>query len=122
MVTRFKAMMSVALAGVAASFAIGGSPASAQGVITVVSPPIPNLRVQRVSYWDLNLASRAGEQTLHRRVGNAVENVCLYDEGRWYGLSAPDYNHCASRAWNRARPQVIGAVYRARQLAYYRGY
>jgi UrcA family protein len=122
MVTRFKEGMLVALVGAAASFATGGSPASAQAVITVVSPPIPNLRVQRVSYWDLNLASRAGEQTLHRRVGNAVENVCLYDHGRWYGLSAPEYNYCASRAWSRARPQIIGAVSRARQLGYYRGY
>lgn len=121
MVTRFKAGMLVALVGTAASFVIGGSPASAQGVIYVTSPPIPNLRVQRVSYWDLNLATSAGAQTLHRRVGNAIENVCLYDEGRWYGLSAPDYNYCASGAWKRATPQIVGAVQRARQF-YYRGY
>ncbi|HVK93007.1 MAG TPA: UrcA family protein [Mycoplana sp.] len=122
MVTRFKGGMLAVLVGVAASFAVAGSPASAQAVIYVTSPQIPNLRAQRVSYWDLNLATPAGAQTLHRRVGNAVENVCLYDEGRWYGLSVPGYTYCASGAWRRARPQIIGAVHRARQLAYYRGY
>ena len=121
MLIRLKGGILVALAGAAASVIAIGSPASAQSIV-VVSPPIPNLRVQHVAYWDLNLATRAGEQTLHRRVGNAVENVCLYDPGRWYGLSAPRYNSCATRAWNRARPQMIGAVYRARQYGYYPGY
>ena len=121
MVIRFKGMM-LGLLGVATAIVIGSSPASAQGVIYVTSPQIPNLRVQRVSYWDLNLATFAGADTLHRRVGNAVENVCLHDEGRWYGLAVPEYNQCASGAWRRARPQINGAVYRARQLAYYRGY
>lgn len=122
MVIRFKGMMFIGLLGVATAIVIGSSPASAQGVIYVTSPQIPNLRVQRVSYWDLNLATLAGADTLHRRVGNAVEIVCLYDEGRWYGLAVPDYSQCASGAWRRARPQINGAVYRARQHAYYRRY
>jgi UrcA family protein len=119
MVTRFKGRIAAAMAGAAASFVFAGTSASAQQIY--VQAPV-NLRVERVGYWDLNLASRAGEQRLYRRVGQAVEHVCQYDNGRWYGLGEPDYTYCSWGAMNRARPQVIGAVYRARQMAYYRGY
>jgi UrcA family protein len=120
MVTSFRARTAVVLAGVTASFAFAGAPASAQ-VAPIYVQAVPNLRAERVSYYDLNLATRAGEQTLHRRVGHAVERVCLYDQGRWYGLAEPDYNYCSWGAWKRARPQMMGAVYRAR-LAYYGRY
>ena len=123
MVTRPSRKMAAVLAGTAAAFIFTVNPASAQqGVIYVQTAPPANLNIQRVSYWDLNLATRAGEQTLHRRVGQAVERVCLYDQGRWYGLSDPDYNYCSWGAWQRARPQMTGAIYRARQAAYYRRY
>jgi UrcA family protein len=123
MVTRFTRRTAAVLAGVGALLAAAGTPASAQGpAIIVQTPPPANMLIERVPYADLNLATRAGEQTLHRRVGQAVERVCLYDNGRWYGLGEPDYNYCSWGAWNRARPQMMGAVYRARQYAYYRGY
>ena len=118
MVTRFKGRIAAVLAGAAASFIFAAAPALAQPATIYVQAP-PNLRVERVSYWDLNLASRYGEQALRRRVDQAVRDVCLEDRGRWYGLSEPDYNQCIWGAWHRARPQMIGAVYRARQLAYY---
>jgi len=108
-------------AGVSVAFA--GAPAPAQQYnypIVIEGVPQPNLRVERVAYWDLNLASQAGERILNRRVSRAVERVCDYDSVRWYGLSEPDYNYCKSGAWQRARPQITGAVYRARQAAYYR--
>jgi UrcA family protein len=123
MVTRLHGRTAAVLAALGASFVGGGSPAPAQQpAIVVQTPPPVNMRIERVGYGDLNLATRAGEQTLHRRVGQAVERVCLYDNGRWYGLGEPDYNYCSWGAWNRARPQMVGAVYRARQFAYYRGY
>lgn len=123
MVIRFAPRTAAVLAGVGASFAVGGPSASAQGpAIVVQTPPPAYLRIERVGYGDLNLATRAGEQALHRRVGQAVERVCLHDNGRWYGLGEPEYNYCSWGAWNRARPQMVGAVYRARQFAYYRGY
>ena len=118
MVTRFHARM----AAVTVSLIFAGSAAMAQGAQIIVRGPAADTRFERVGYYDLNLASRAGERTLYRRVGNAVERVCLYDEGRWYGLSEPDYNQCAERSWRGARPQVIGAVYRARLRAYGSGY
>jgi UrcA family protein len=120
MILHFDRRSAAVLAGLAASFVFAGASASAQ-VAPIYVRGVPNLRFERVSYADLNLATRPGEQALHRRVGRAVEHVCLYDPGRWYGLSEPDYNYCKSGAWQRARPQMIGAVYRAR-LAYYGRY
>ena len=118
MVTRLHGRMAAVLAGAAASFVFFNSPALAQqGTIYVQVPQ--NFRAEHVGYGDLNLASRAGEQTLRRRVSNAIGDVCLEDRGRWYGLSEPDYNQCVWGAWQRARPQMIGAVYRARQLTFY---
>ena len=123
MVTRFNRTIPAFLAATAASLVFLTAPASAQQYpIVVQSMPQPNLRVERVGYRDLNLATRAGEQTLHRRVGQAVERVCLYDEGRWYGLAEPEYNYCNWESWKRARPQMAGAIYRARLAAYGRGY
>jgi UrcA family protein len=116
MLTRLSAAV---LASVAASTIFMIPTASAQ---IVVHAPARDVRIERVGYYDLNLASRSGEQILYRRVNGAVQRVCLYDEGRWYGLSEPGYNSCAEGAWRGARPQVIGAVYRARLQAYGRGY
>ena len=110
------------LAGIAASlFAIGSAATAQQGQI-IVQGPGPDTRIERIGYYDLNLATRYGKQTLYRRVGASVERVCLYDRGRWYGLAVPDYNQCADRSWRGAKPQVIGAVYRARLQAYGSGY
>jgi UrcA family protein len=119
MLTRTAAKGAIVLAGMAASSLFAAVPASAQqGVITIEAPLPPNLRVERVGYWDLNLASPAGVQTLHRRVGGAVERVCLYDPHRWYGASDPDYNYCKTGSWRRARPQIAAAIYQARAMAY----
>ena len=123
MVSRFVGTTAAVLAGIAASMFVLSPPASAQqGVIVISTVPPANMRIERVPYGDINLLTRAGENRLHRRVSQAIERVCLYDNGRWYGLGEPDYNHCTWGAWNGARPQMTGAIYRARQLAYYRGY
>jgi len=116
MVTHFKGVIAAVLAGMGASFAFAGAPASAQ--IYVQAPA--NYRAESVGYWDLDLATRAWEQALQLRINHAAERICLYDRDRAYGLSEPAYNYCYWGAWQRARPQFIGAVYRARQAAYYR--
>lgn len=122
MIARFNRNTAAMMVGVAAVLIFAGPPAQAQDGQIIVQAPSANVRGERVSYYDLNLATRAGERSLKRRVGGAVERVCLYDEGVWYGLAVPDYNQCANRAWSGARPQMIGAVYRARMLAYGTGY
>jgi UrcA family protein len=108
------------VATIAAPLAFAATPASAQDGQIVVRAPAPDVRAEIVRYRDLNLLTRDGEWALHRRVSGAVERVCLYDEGVWYGLAVPDYNQCADRAWRGARPQMSQAIYRARQYAYYR--
>jgi len=123
MFSRFKGRIPAVLAGAAASLVVFSPPAAAQqGVIVVQSAPPAYMNVERVPYADLNLLTRAGADSLHRRVSRAVERVCLYDNGRWYGLGEPDFNRCTWGAWDRARPQMMGAIYQARQLAYYGRY
>lgn len=122
MTIRLTLARAAVLAGAAAPLVFAGSPASAQvGPITVQGIAPSYIRIERVPYWDLNLATRAGAQALHLRVSHAVERVCLYDRGSWYGLSQPDYNQCTWGAWRGARPQMASAIYRARQFGYYRG-
>jgi UrcA family protein len=123
MVSRFKARVAAVLVGPAASLVFLIPPAAAQqGVIVVQSAPPAYMNVERVPYADLNLLTRAGTDSLHRRVSRAVERVCLYDNNRWYGLGEPDFNRCTWGAWDRARPQMMTAIYQARQFAYYRRY
>ena len=90
-------------------------PASAAESTLVVTAPDEALPTRRVSYADLNLASRVGEKTLHRRVGKAVTSVC--DEA--VGPSANYYVEmsCRSFAWNGARPQMNLAVKRAQEIS-----
>ena len=121
MVTRLNRWRAAALTGVVASFVVVSAPAWAQEGVILVQTPLPsNTMLERVAYGDLNLLTRAGYDALQLRVGHAVEHVCLYDQGRWYGMGDPDYTHCTSRAWDRARPQMAAA--RAHQAYYYNAY
>ena len=123
MVSRSKSRIAGAFAGIAGFLVFLSSPAPAQqAVIVVQSTPPAYMNIERVPYADLNLLTRAGTESLHRRVSRAVERVCLYDNGRWYGLGEPDFKQCTWRAWNGARPQMAGAIYRAREVAYYPRY
>lgn len=70
--------------------------------------------VRTVSYADLNLASAPGERVLKKRVGSAVNSVCL----EAVGLSDFDAaQSCELDAWAGARPQIARAVRRAHQIA-----
>ena len=120
MVSRFNRTVGAIVGGVAASVIFLSSPATAQESPIVVTGPGSSMHIERVPVQDLNLASRDGERTLYRRVSNAVERVCLHDQGRWYGMTQPDFVTCTEGAWRGARPQMVGMLYRARQLAYYR--
>ena len=67
------------------SFLLSPPALAQQQVIVVQTAPPANLRLERVAYGDLNLATRGGEEALKLRVSHAVEHVCLYDPHRWYG-------------------------------------
>ncbi|WP_187107723.1 UrcA family protein [Sphingomonas xanthus] len=93
------------------------APAGAQdSPVVVYGEPDQNIRTERVSYADLNLASTSGEKKLNGRVDRAVERVCLFDIGQ-RGSEVIQYKRCAGGAWDHARPQIAQAVERARQLA-----
>jgi UrcA family protein len=87
MVTRLNRSTAALLAAIGATAFFAGSASYAQGDQIIVQGPSANVRGERVAYGDLNLTTRAGERTLERRVDGAVERVCLYDRGRWYGLA-----------------------------------
>lgn len=80
--------------------------------VVVVAPA--DVITRRVSYADLNLASRSGEKLLNRRVGSAVRSVCNEAVGNsdFYGEL-----RCQSVAWHGARPQIRRAVQRALDIA-----
>lgn len=74
---------------------------------------------RHVSYADLNLASAAGEKTLVRRVGTAVNDLCLDATGGNDGSTTFKFSmvRCSGQAWNEARPQIARAVRRAQEIA-----
>ena len=109
------------LASVAAAIACAAAPSSvalAQSKPVVVYGEPSQVRSERVSYRDLNLATDAGEQTLKLRIGGAVRRVCS-DGLPGYSPITPDYRHCATGAWKDARPQIARAIARAHEIALY---
>lgn len=123
MITRFNSTAAAFLTAVGAAsvFATAASAQYAYPYVIVQGRPAPNVHIEHVAYGDLNLTTRAGREALKLRVSHAVERVCLYDAHRSYMLGEPAYTQCAAKSWSHARPQMIGAIYRARQYAaYYR--
>lgn len=117
MLTRLNVSFAV-LSGVAASLTIV-SPAVAAGQdkpVVVYAEPQEGLRTERVSYADLDLAERKGENRLRLRVAGAVKRVCLFENGR-SGLQDSGYTRCSGEAWDGANPQIAQAVARAREIA-----
>ena len=115
--TRFNRKTVAVLSGVTASLLVG-FPAAAAGqdkpVVVLAEPQ--EVPTERVSYADLDLATRAGEKRLNYRVAGAVKRVCLFNDGR-FGLQDTGYYNCASAAWNGAEPQISRAILRAKEIA-----
>lgn len=93
--------------------AASGSAAAAKDVTVVAAPPADSLS-ERVSYADLDLATRTGVQLFNARVGGAVYRVCAPLDQR---STFSEHATCRSFAWNGAKPQMDRAVSRARQIA-----
>ena len=107
-------LMSALLAsGLAASpaLAMGGD----QKPVVVTAQPEDIVPVRRVSYRDLNLASREGEKTLYHRVSKAVGDVCQESTGTNAFIFVTQ--SCKTHAWRGARPQMALAIQRAREIA-----
>jgi UrcA family protein len=105
-----------------AAFAITGvglvalaSPAFSKDQPVIVQGPSPDVVTKRVSYADLNLASRPGERMLYRRVGSAVVWVC--NKALPAGSMMYEHQDCTKVAWRGASPQIKQAVSRAQEIA-----
>lgn len=116
MLARFNRTTVAVLSGVTASLLLSASAALAQDTpVIVYAEPNENVRTERISYADLDLAEQRGERTLRMRVARAVKRVCLFDYGH-SGLQDRGYYNCAGDAMEGAAPQIAQAVERARQI------
>lgn len=117
MLTRFNRKTAAVLSGVTASLLVA-FPASAgqEKPVVVFAEPPENVRTERVSYADLDLAQRSDQRTLNYRVASAVKRVCLFEDGR-SGLQLRGYYSCANGALEDAAPQIAQAIDRAEQIA-----
>ena len=99
----------VASAGGGASIAV----AQEAGQI-VVRGVAPGTKMILVNYRDLNLNVEAQRDTLYGRVGDAVREVCNFDQVKGPGT---DYRTCSSKAWTGAMPQMYRAFIQHYQRA-----
>ena len=103
-------------AALAATVLLAPSSASAQQAPVFVYAEPSAVRTELVSFAPLALAQKRDQQRLQRKVGAAVERVCLRDIGR-DGLQNRDYYACEREAWNAATPQIAAAISRATAMA-----
>lgn len=85
--------------------------ATALVVPTVSQAAQPNS--VRVSYADLNLASRAGATILEKRIESAARIVCVIEDSRELAL-AEETRLCRSEAVSGAQPAFNAAIAAAR--------
>jgi UrcA family protein len=117
MFARFNRKTVAVLSGVTASLLFAASAASAaQDKPVVVYAQASDVRIEHVSYADLDLAQSKGARKLESRVAGAVRRVCLFENSH-IGLQYRGYYDCADGAWDSAKPQVAQAVARAKEIA-----
>lgn len=90
------------------------SPAFARNQRVVVTAQSADTPRERVSYRDLNLATREGAGMLQARVNRASLNVCV---GSDFTPQEVVTQRCAKAAYWRAQPQMQAAIERAQQIA-----
>lgn len=117
MLTRFNRIAAAVLSGVTASLLVASAAwAGQEKPVVVLAEPQENLRTERVSYADLDLAQRSDQRTLNYRVASAVKRVCLFEDSR-AGLQLGGYYSCANGAMDGAEPQIAQAIDRAKEIA-----
>lgn len=116
MLARFNRKVAAVLSGVTASLLVPALASAAQQEPVVVYAEQTNVRTERVTYADLDLADRSDQRKLNLRVAGAVKRVCLFENSR-SGLQDFGYYGCAGDAWDGAKPQIAQAVQRAKDIA-----
>jgi UrcA family protein len=97
-----------AIAFALVAFAGGGTSiatAQQEGQI-VVRGVAPGTKMVLVNYRDLNLNYEPHRDVLYGRVGDAVREVCNFDQVRGPGT---DYRECSTRSWTGVMPQMYRA-------------
>ena len=118
MLSRVARITAAVLSGVTASLLVSAATAQAaqEKPVVVYAGPQEDIFTERVSYRDLDLAAKADQKTLNKRVGGAVRRVCT--SANAFGTYADlVYRVCADDSWDNARPQIARAIARAEQLA-----
>ena len=67
--------------------------------------PSPDVLVRTVYVADLDLRSAAGQQEMEKRVGKAVEDICVI-VSPLPSYKGPLEKPCRDEAWASARPQM----------------
>lgn len=117
MLARFNRKTAAVLSGVTASLLVATAASAGQEKpVVVFAEPQENIRIERVTYADLDLAQRTDQRALNYRVASAVKRVCLFEYGH-AGLQQRGYYSCANGAWESAEPQIARAVTRAKEIA-----
>ena len=106
-----------AVVALALTASVGGAASTAvaqQENQIVVRGVAPGTKMMLVNYRDLNLNVEAQRDVLYGRVGDAVREVCNFDQVNGPGT---DYRTCSSRAWTGATPQMYRAFMQHYQRA-----
>lgn len=90
-----------ALAATAPTVAVAQEPGQ-----IIVRGVAPGTKMMLVNYRDLNLNIEAHRDVLYSRVGDAVRDVCNFNQVMGPGT---DYRTCSSKAWTSALPQMYRA-------------
>lgn len=110
------ASIAAALAALAATTSLAPCAATAQERPVTIYGEASNGRTELVSFARLDLGNAVAQRQLNRRVGAAVERVCLRDIGR-DGLQDRGYYACENEAWDDAAPQIASAIAQSGNLA-----
>ena len=82
MLARFNRKTAAVLSGVTASLLVRGVGFGRPGTRVVIYGEPENVRTERVTYADLDLAERSDQRKLNVRVTGAVKRVCLFENNR----------------------------------------
>ena len=81
-------------------------------VLALAVPAAPAFAEEKaVSYSDLNLASHEGQETLERRIAQALEEVCQTNKVRTGSrIKSSDSRRCMAEARANAKAQVAAIL------------
>lgn len=103
----FACLPLLALMTIAPASAQPAQPAGEEAPIVILRrlAPSPDVMIRTVSVADLDLRSTVGQQEMEKRVGKAVEDMCVI-VSPLPSYKGPMEKPCRDEAWASARPQM----------------